>query len=359
MSFSIAGYRTNWRGPESHMLKGENTLQNVRSLLLTILGTLSVVSSAAAQGISPVYLNLPAPTGTGSHALGVNQSGQVVGGICPSGATGCDAYVWQPFVWQNGVTMLVGVPGDVQINAINNLGNVAGTSGIPGGGLPPTYAAVWVNGMVSNLPLAGCCGGNESDWATALNDVGQVVGGSATFQCYRVCSSIAGESILWQNGGATVIHPSGSFFSSATGINNAGQVIIDGKFAPPSGLLWQNGVTTVLGINAPSGINDSGQIVGTTTSGHLALWQNGQIQDLGLPPGCTFFAPSAIDSTGRIVGNCTNSGGAWVWKNGVFTILNGNGASVSGIASTGSGAIAAGTCNGNAPPVAACIWNVP
>jgi probable HAF family extracellular repeat protein len=331
------------------MLKGENTLKNVRSLLLTILGTLSVVSSAAAQGLSPVYLNLPAPTGTGSYAFGVNQSGQVVGGICPSGAAFCAPKPNQAFVWQNGVTTLVGGPGAVQLYAINNLGNAAGSSGI--------YAAVWVNGMVSNLPRAGCCGG-ETDWATALNDVGQVVGGSGIFPPCNGCSpEFAPESILWQNGGATVIHPSGSFFSyGATGINNAGQVIIDGKFAPPSGLLWQNGVTTVLGINAPSGINDSGQIVGTTTSGHLALWQNGQIQDLGLPPGCTGFTPSAIDSTGRIVGNC---GSPWVWKNGVFTILNGNGASVSGIASTGSGAIAAGTCNGNAPPVAACIWNVP
>jgi probable HAF family extracellular repeat protein len=102
---------------------------------------------------------------------------------------------------------------------------------------------------------------------------------------------------------------------------------------------------------------------------HAFLWQNGTMQDLGLPPGAIHSWAFAIDSTGRVLLGSENSRleqSYWVWKNGLFTQLAGlgsvaftEGSSAGSIASVGSGAIAASVCPTSSGSVMACIWNLP
>ena len=69
------------------------------------------------------------------------------------------------------------------------------------------------------------------------------------------------------------------------------------------------------------GINDSGQIVGwsTTASGgsDACLWQNGQMQDLGPLPGDSGSCALGINDSGQVVGFSISANGthqAVIWQ---------------------------------------------
>jgi probable HAF family extracellular repeat protein len=105
--------------------------------------------------------------------------------------------------------------------------------------------------------------------------------------------------------------------SQATGINDAGQVIgTSGGFigmphfnlySPSEAFLWQDGVLTDLGMPSASGINDLGQVVGGKY-----LWQNGTLTDLNtlIDPasGWVITSTSDINDDGQIVGQGTLNG---------------------------------------------------
>ncbi len=168
----------------------------------------------------------------------------------------------------------------------------------------------------------------------AINDLGQVVGGS-----------VAG-SFLWQNGVITNLgdlpglpdgipgHPGAV---TARDINNSGQVV--GKYSNSVGTLqgftWQNGILTDLGdpgghsdIGAYS-VNDRGQVAGRIYAGispRAFLWDsvNG-ITNLGLPPGgFTGSFAHDINDNGQVVGMGTGPlpyNRAFLWEDGVATNL--------------------------------------
>lgn len=85
------------------------------------------------------------------------------------------------------------------------------------------------------------------------------------------------------------------------------------------------------------GINNHRQVVGRATmpSGetHAALWDEGQLVDLGTLPGGTYSEAYAINDAGQIVGwsmtdqsTCTAFDGCWhafLWENGTMTDLGG------------------------------------
>ncbi|MCH8007222.1 MAG: hypothetical protein IH888_13510, partial [Planctomycetes bacterium] len=77
-----------------------------------------------------------------------------------------------------------------------------------------------------------------------------------------------------------------------------------------------------------SDINDRGQIVGELEKGnlpHAALWQAGEVIELGTLPGGNFSTASAINNSGQIVGLAGNSDTGlfrpFLWQDGVMTDL--------------------------------------
>jgi probable HAF family extracellular repeat protein len=218
--------------------------------------------------------------GANGAAAGINQSGQIAGyaetDIADPGCPAPQVLQYRPVVWTNGKIQTLPMYGnDTEAAAfsINNGGEVAGASGVCalydgryGLAIQPQHALLWHNGQVIDL---GNLGGKINNSAFAINDRGDIVGGSDlpddTYQ----------HGFLWQAGKMTDLKTlPGDVVSAGLAINNRGQ--ITGVSMDPDGnirgYLWENGVMTDLNTLIPDdspwyilhgfGINDEGQIVG-------------------------------------------------------------------------------------------------
>jgi probable HAF family extracellular repeat protein len=234
-----------------------------------------------------------------------------------------------PFLWQDGVmtplpTLSGGNNGSAQ--GINNRGQAVGFSenGTPDATCPPGFVnfvegrpVIWENGGVEELfPFPG-----DSDAvATAINDDGQAVGWSGN------CTTLF-HAVLWQNGTVTDLgnlggtpQPGFMLINDAAAINNLGQVV-GGSVLPgnPSehAFLWRDGLMSDLGalpgdaLSFAESINDNGQVVGQScnTSGNCRafVWQSGVMTDLNtlIPADSPWYLLDAPDigSRGEIVGD--------------------------------------------------------
>ena len=151
----------------------------------------------------------------------------------------------------------------------------------------------------------------NSSVATAINNVGQVVGVSYTtpwgggysqnfaidsgsrFQTGQPVLGVAlPQSFLYSGGQMTEISPPGEY---ATAINNSGQVVggswgsinDSGQFIgdPTNHSLYIGGTSIGLANFAPYAINNNGQIAGViliteSQTTHAGIYQNGQVTDL-------------------------------------------------------------------------------
>jgi probable HAF family extracellular repeat protein len=234
-----------------------------------------------------VITQLPTLGGNNSAASGrANGRGEIVGTAeTATPDPNCIApqvLDWEPVVWEpNGeIRQLVPFPGDSvgAASAINDKGQVVGGSGIceSPGTAAFVHPVLWQKGRVTNL---GSLGGVMNNLAVSINNRGQVVGvsdlaGDATFHAF-----------LWQNAVMTDLGTlSGDFSSLASEINDDGQVVgqsCDMNFNCRS-FLWENGSMTDLNILIPAGsslhllsgqgINSRGEIVGSAldqTSGEV------------------------------------------------------------------------------------------
>ena len=140
--------------------------------------------------------------------------------------------------------------------------------------------------------------------SAGLNDSGQVVG------CGTAPDGGAG-ALIWSPGagGQVLGHFYDYGFSVGTGINNSGQVAGTSSYQP---FLWSAGTMANL-CNTPgcvsgtaAGINDSGQVVGSYSDVNSSLAgflsSGGVTQRLAGLPGGTFAAAQAINNSGLIAG---------------------------------------------------------
>ena len=202
--------------------------------------------------------------------------------------------------------------------ALNNLGQVVGSSVTADGRQHPFLYSNGVMqdlGSLSTVPLRPS---QESGLARGINDSGQIIGQTND-------STGALRGFHYANGMLQPLDTAGN----PQGINNAGQIVGFGSHA----LLSQNGQTTDLGTlnggtSVARAINNSGQIVGSTANtsgyGRAFIYQNGQMQDLGLPTGAFSAEALGISNNSEVVGSYNDSDGfgrACSWQNGQITTL--------------------------------------
>jgi probable HAF family extracellular repeat protein len=201
---------------------------------------------------------------------------------------------------------------------------------------PPTHAALWRDGTITDL---GTLGGLIST-TSSLNDADQVAGDSETADGQT-------HAFLWDNGTMTDLGTLGGEFSRANGINDAGQVVggaetADGTNHP---FLWENGTMTDLGTvpgynaarvirNTENGLmcgftlDPIGPTVPAGGERHAFFYRDGIFTDLGTLGGPNSFA-AGLNSAGDVVGrseisttDATQPPHGFLWTDGVILDLN-------------------------------------
>ena len=276
--------------------------------------------------------------GAATTPQAINEAGRVVGkGLTASERCHYGLCSYQhAVVWSNGIPLdlhpfeSLGVSG---VNDINNVGQIVG--GWDDIGRPDSGGAfVRQDGLVIILPSLGGWTG-----ATAVNDVGQIVGWSA------VAVEENRRAVLWQNGELIELgtYPDG-MVSYAQDINEVGQIVGTGALVGTSGsrraTLWQGGAMINLGTLSGGSqsfgvaINKAGQIVGWADedgaifADRAAMWQQDPRTDEWTIVALSHDESRAhdINDFGQVVGETESvdvpQGRATLWDNGETFDLN-------------------------------------
>jgi probable HAF family extracellular repeat protein len=154
----------------------------------------------------------------------------------------------------------------------------------------------------------GTLGGDRA-YALAINDSGQIVGGSTLANGQT-------HAFLWSKGVIKDLGTLGGNYSEARGINDFGHVV--GVSTTAGGtrraFLWKDGHITNLGtfdqrISAANDINIHDEI-GGGADGIPFIWSNGVLRRLALPTNGTYCDVAEISDHSRAVGQCTVGGTA-------------------------------------------------
>jgi len=307
------------------------------------------------------------PSGTNcSEPFYMNSKGEVVGA---SETAEIDPQFFglqqiHAVLWKGGQIIDLGTLGGNQAAAfgINNRGQIVGSSTNI---IPDPYcffatvqqrAFIWENGNIRDIgTLGGNCAGIGIVDANihAINEAGQIVGGSTTNPAPNpLTGSPTWEPSLWDEGtGMTDLGTLGGAYGGAQAINNNGQIIGQSSIsADPGacngfpdnndlnchGFLWNQGKLIDLTTSSIGGspeflaaINDEGEIIGwgvfPSSPLEAFVWRKGVATDLGHLDGCFSFTHS-INSLGQIVGAAISCDGnslrAFLWEQGSMVDLN-------------------------------------
>lgn len=264
-----------------------------------------------------------------SLAYDINHDGLVVGSSAASAYDPSVAMLWDG---DEGTALTDLNTQRAEAMEINDDGLVVGYYGVdeqPG----LSQAFSWSDGTLITLePLPKA----NITRATAVNNPGEIVGSSAEYDAKEYTS--IEHAVIWRDGDITDLGTLGGDSSLALGINDTGQIVGISTTVPGESLyfdgthavLWENDTPTDLGVlktgaqSRATAINSEGQIVGAssiTTDGssfnRAVLWQNGDIYDLNelvsnLPEGWSLESASDINDAGQIVGFASNNEGAQV-----------------------------------------------
>jgi len=268
--------------------------------------------------------------GSSSGALAINESGEVVGwALTPAG-------VRQAVLWRVGEVVAVGtLPGKTRGQAwgINDPGVIVGASS--GYADQSDRAFVWQGGVMRELGALGGSAGSGS--ASAVNNRGQIVGGSFTGTDPLLSDH---HAVLWDHD--TIVDlgtlPEGNE-SHAWRIDDAGLVVGVAQEADGTdqAVLWDRGCIRRLGglggvSSVASAVSASGEVVGaayaTDGSCHAFLWRDGSMTDLGAPDRSRQSWAYDINDAGQVVGSALVGSPpgvtyrAVLWQDGRMVDLN-------------------------------------
>ncbi len=160
-----------------------------------------------------------------------------------------------------------------------------------------------------NFIALECCGG-----ATAIASNGLVAGETGGF----------GSSRFWDTQGKRLYSdPEPYTYGYPYSINKSGMALVNANENGEGYFFWNNGVFSMVpaAINypqQPGSINDSGQVAVQLTNGHIGLWENGVLTDLGTISGGSASWARVITNKGEIVGSALTVDGlrqAVLWSN--------------------------------------------
>ncbi|HKD43995.1 MAG TPA: hypothetical protein VKB87_27180, partial [Myxococcaceae bacterium] len=270
--------------------------------------------------------------GTASIAFGINNAGRVGGGANMRGEN------QHPFLWDKGQMIDLGTLGGLNANAggTNQNDELAvlsetatkdplGEDFCGFGTNLICLGAIWKHGALTPLPTLG---GNNGQ-AVTINNRGQLVGfaeNSTRDTSCMVPQVLGFEAVVWgSDGHVQELSPlPGDSVGFALGINDSGQVVgssgscANTRLVPlrigPHAVLWENGSATDLGslggkrFNTAAAINNRGEVVGASTlpdeaTLHSFLWTKATgMRDLGTVGADFSSLPTAISNKGQVVG---------------------------------------------------------
>lgn len=337
--------------------------------------TRPVEASAATASLHYTVTKYPASLGgSQSRGMAISNSGVVAGWSNTFGNGARHAVLWRDGVLTDLGTLgqQAGLSSTVPWPGMNNNGMVVGISQtdavdpldeswsceeggfVPNGGTNLACRGfVWEDGVMQALPTLGGTHG----FATAVNNLGQVVGWAETAVHDPTCVApqvLQFRAVMWEpkKGTTTELPPySGDSTSAATAINQRGQAvgisgacdIAVGRFSAMHAVLWDHGAVREIPNlggttwHTPMDINDSGAVVGFSNPpgpgdpegdfiAHAFLWVGGSSStDLGTLQGDALSEAFAINSRGQVVGvSFGGSAGAraFLYQDGVMHNLN-------------------------------------
>jgi probable HAF family extracellular repeat protein len=209
----------------------------------------------------------------------------------------------------------------------------------------------WQNGVMTALPTLGGTHG----FATGSNNLGQIAGWAENQVLDSTCEppqKLQFRAVVWgpRNGQIRELPPlPGDTVTAATALNDLGQVVgisgicdqAAGRFSAIHNVLWERGVPVDIGDlggvawNTPMAINQRGDVVGFANASaadggdfnpRAFLWIRGQgIRSLGALPGDVTSQALGINEWRQVVGQSCDALGncrAFLWENDVMTDLN-------------------------------------
>lgn len=174
--------------------------------------------------------------------------------------------------------------------------------------------AVRTNAQSYTITDLGVVSGYAYSFGQHINAKGQTAGVLSDEEFEKMHSFFCTS-----NGKMSDIGTLGGDFSTTYGINDDGQIVGTSYTASQQlrGFVWQNGKTTSIGtlggqLSIAEGINNKGQIVGVADTpdgkAHAFTWQNGDIKDISAQCPGSDNAASAINDNSDIAGIYTQDG---------------------------------------------------
>jgi probable HAF family extracellular repeat protein len=258
----------------------------LRPTWLLTLSALALLSAGRLPAAGPAYglVDLGTLGGTYSEALGINASGQVVGGSEVANGN------LHAFLYSGGKMTDLGVfagGSQSEATAINTSGQIAGWSSVSStddNGFPITFGFLYSGGKMTSI---GTLTGDPDSLAFGINDSGNIVGVSYTLD--------SNDDYIDENA---------VLYSNAEGLSDLGPLL--------------SGIEVDLA--EANGINDGGQVAGWSATGQVDAGNNsefhavryaagGGVADLGVLPKQTDSIGLGINAAGNVVGYCSTATG--------------------------------------------------